>query len=417
MSVRRYYHDAFTTTFSATATEKIIQGEQVLITLDQTYFYPTSGGQPADTGQLGKAQVLDVFIRESDGAILHRLDHDIATEGPLLAQVNWARRFDHMQQHTGQHILSQAFIRTAQAETVGFHLGDSSVTIDLDQIHLTADQIRAAETLANQIIWENRPVLIQFSSQAEARTLPLRKIPANSSELLRLIEIVDFDLTACGGTHVAATGSVGLIKLLKTERRGEKLRVEFCCGRRAWQDYAQKQRIVTDLMAEFTTGAEQVAEAVRRLRAEASQMQRTLKKTQAAQQQLMAQRLVATGKQVGDWTVVTQLFGPDDETDLKGLAAQLSQQANVLALLGMAGPKSQLVFARGAAAPADMKQLLRLAFSELGQGGGGGSAAFAQGGGGAATIEQVRQALAAAETAVLPSLHPPTPDPAGASPS
>lgn len=405
MSVRRYYQDAFTTTFSATIIEKIMRGDQVAVSLDQTYFYPTSGGQPADRGKISGAQVVDVFIRESDSAIFHVLDRDLTTPGPLSATIDWTRRFDHMQQHTGQHILSQAFIRSAEAETVGFHLSDSSVTIDLDSASLTDEQVGAAEALANQIVWENRPVHVRFASQAEARTLPLRKIPETSSEQLRLVEIDNFDLTACGGTHVVATGSVGLIKLLKAERRGEKMRVEFCCGRRAWQDYSQKQRVVGELMAEFTTGAEQLTEAVRRLRAEATQAQRALKKAQAERQQLEILRLVANGKRVGDTTLVAQVFSPDEAADLKGLAVQLSQQADVLALLGLAGPKTQLVFARGADVPADMKQLLRLAFAELGQGGGGGSETFAQGGGGATTVEQVWRALAAVETAVFPAHH------------
>lgn len=406
MSVRRYYQDAFTTTFSATITEKIKRGDQVAVCLDQTYFYPTSGGQPADQGQIGQAQVLDVFIREADGAVFHLLDRDLEASGPVNASVAWTRRFDHMQQHTGQHILSQAFIRLTEAETIGFHLSDNSVTIDLDKPELTDRQITAVEALANQVVWENRPVRIHFVSPAEAQALPLRKIPENNTNQLRLIEIAEFDLTACGGTHVAATGSVGLIKLLKVERRGEKLRVEFCCGQRALTDYAQKQRVVGELMAEFTTGVEQLAEAVRRLRAEATVAQRALKKAQAERQHLEAARLIREGKRANGTVVVAQVYTPEDEVDLKSLAAQLSQQADVVALLGLAGPKMQLIFARGAAASADMRHLLRLAFTEAGQGGGGGGETFAQGGGGAATVETMRRALAAAETAVISSIQP-----------
>jgi alanyl-tRNA synthetase len=406
MSVRRYYQDAFTTTFAATVIEKTKKGDQVAVSLDQTYFYPNSGGQPADRGEIGGARVLDVFIREADGAIFHLLERDPANSGPLQAQIDWTRRFDHMQQHTGQHILSQAFIRMADAETIGFHLSDNSVTIDLDRANLTEEQIAAAETLANAIIWENRPVLIHFVSQEDARHLPLRKLPEATSAQLRLIEIEEFDLTACGGTHVAATGSVGLIKLLKTERRGEKLRVEFVCGRRAWEDYGLRQRVVGELMAEFTTGAEQLTEAVRRLRVEATQMQRALKKARAERQQFEALRLVQEGRRVGDIIVITQVYQPEDEADLPGLARQMNQRDGCLALLGLAGSKTQLVFTRSPDAPGDMRQVLRAAFSALGQGGGGGSETFAQGGGGPATTEEVWQALTAAETAVFP--HPPS---------
>jgi alanyl-tRNA synthetase len=409
MSVRRYYQDAFTTSFSATVTEKMIQGEQTAVCLDHTYFYPTSGGQPADRGSIGGAQVLDVFIREADGAVCHLLDRDVPLLTPLTCQLDWARRFDHMQQHTGQHLLSQAFIRIAEAETVGFHLSDNSVTIDLDTADLPDEQLAAAEQLANQIVWENRPIYIHFVSREEASRLPLRKLPEKSSEQLRLIEIADFDLTACGGTHVAATGGVGLIKILKTEKRGGKLRVEFCCGQRAWQDYGQKQRVVGELMTEFTTGADQLADAVRRLRDEAAQTQRALKKAQAERLQLVAERLFAEGRPLGDFLLVSQVFSPEDEVDLKGLAVQLGQRPGVVALLGLTGAKTQLAFARGAGASADMKQLLRSAFAELGHGGGGGSEAFAQGGGGVATAEQVWRAIKVAETAVFPPSAPGNP--------
>ena len=405
MSARRYYQDAYTTSFSTHVVEKLIEADRVAIVLDHTYFYPTSGGQPADRGTINGFAVQDVTIRESDGAVLHWLDRESAAaltaRGAITAVIDWPRRFDHMQQHTGQHILSQAFIRVAEAETVGFHLSDNNVTIDLDTVDLTPGILTAVEQLANQTVWENRPIRVRFVSREEAQTLPIRKIPEKNGDELRLIDIQDFDLTACGGTHVAQTGAVGLIKIVKTEKRSEKLRVEFVCGGRAWQDYEQKHQIASALTAELTTGTDQLVDSVLRLREEVKETQRALKKEQTERQRLAAENFLAEGRKLGPVTIVTRVFAEPDGTNLKTLALQLTQHAGTIVLLGLAGAKAQLVLARAADAPGDMKQLLAVAFGVLGQGGGGGNAAFAQGGGPAATEEQLQRALAAAETAVI----------------
>jgi alanyl-tRNA synthetase len=408
MNVRRYYQDAYTTTFSAQIIEVVEEANQIALVLDQTYFYPTSGGQPADQGTLNDAPVQDVTVREEDGAILHWL----ATDGgrvlrmgtAVAARLDWPRRFDHMQQHTGQHILSQAFIRVAEAETVGFHLSQASVTIDLDTHDLTSDQLTAAEQLANQVVWENRPIQSRFVTRHEVQSLPIRKIPATTANELRLIDIQDFDLTACGGTHVAATGSVGLIKIVKTEKRGEKLRVEFCCGGRALRDYEQKHNTISALMAELTTGAGQLTEAVIRLRAEAHQIQRALKQEQTERLRLEAAHLLATAPTHQGLKIVAYVFPAQADAPLKTLAGLLTAQPGVLALLGQPGAKTQLLFARSDERAGDMKQLLALAFRVLGQGGGGGNATFAQGGGPAADEAQVQEALLAAATAVTTAL-------------
>jgi alanyl-tRNA synthetase len=404
MRARRYYQDAYTTTFSTNIVEQFIEGDRAALVLEHTYFYPTSGGQPADRGTINGRAIVDVSIREADGAVLHWLPAALA-EGVMVgaggtAVIDWSRRFDHMQQHTGQHILSQAFIRIAEAETIGFHLNETNLTIDLNIPDLAAAQLRAAEQLANDIVWENRPVQIRFASRQEAQSLPIRKIPDTGDQELRLIDIQDFDLTACGGTHVAQTGSVGVIKLLKTEKRGEKLRVEFACGRRALQDYDQKHSIVSALAAEFTTGTTQLHDSILRLREEARETQRTLKKEQTERQRLAALNLLAEGDKLGDVTIVSRTFGEQDGANLKTVALQLVQHPRVIVLLGLVGAKTQLVFARSDGAPGDMKQLLTIAFGELGQGGGGGNEAFAQGGGPAATEEEIHRALRAAQTAV-----------------
>ncbi len=412
MRARRYYQDAYTTTFSTTITEKFIEEKRAAIVLDFTYFYPTSGGQPADRGWIDQIPVIDVTVREPGGDVLHWLPRTQA-EGLAIGQtirgaVDWNRRLDHMQQHTGQHILSQAFIRLAEAETVGFHLSDNNVTIDLDTAEMDTAVLTSVEQMANQIIWQNRPVTIQFVTRSEAETLPIRKIPATNGDELRLVHIQDFDLTACGGTHVSQTGGVGLLKIIKTEKRGEKIRVEFACGGRAFQDYGQKHEIVSALTATFTTGADQITEAVLRLREEARETQRSLKKEQQERQRLAALQFLNEGDRLGEVTIVKQIFADQDHTDLKSLASQLTQYPGVIVLLGQVGTKTQFVFARSETAPGNMKSLLSTAFAVLGQGGGGGSPTYAQGGGPAAAKETVQRVLDEVYTAVIQHIptHP-----------
>ena len=269
MNDRAYYHDAYVVRFTATVVQTAEVDGQPAACLNRTYFYPTSGGQPHDTGWLRQdeqtARVVNVIVREADEAVLHVLDAPLAI-GEVTADIDWPRRFDHMQHHTGQHILSQAFIRIAGAETISFHLSPQSVTIDLDRADLTPDEIRAAEQLANEVVWQNRGVTAREVARDEATQLPVRKLPPGRDGKLRLIDIDGFDLTACGGTHVAGTAQVGLVKAIKTERRGSSLRVEFCCGARAFADYRAKHDVVQQLTGALTTGPTELLPAVAKLK-------------------------------------------------------------------------------------------------------------------------------------------------------
>ena len=202
MTRRLYHTDAYQAEFEAAVRRVDELDGRIRVLLDRTAFYATSGGQPFDTGTLDGARVIDV-VEDEQGELWHVLERPSPT--PLLGtrvtgRIDWKRRFDHMQQHTGQHILSAAFDRLHQAGTVGFHLGSVASTIDLN-CELSADAIVPAEAEANRIVWENRPVFVKFVSADEATTLPLRKEPTRAGEL-RLIEVEEFDLSACGGTHV-----------------------------------------------------------------------------------------------------------------------------------------------------------------------------------------------------------------------
>jgi alanyl-tRNA synthetase len=229
MTDRLYYRDSYLTEFRA----RVVDGspDRQRIYLNRTAFYPTSGGQPFDTGHLGGRKVVDV-VDEGD-RIAHILSEPLmpnqAIHMELDARIDLARRFDHMQQHTGQHLLSAVLVEMFQAPTVSFHLGAQSSTIDIGRA-LQPDQLREAERRANQVVFENRPVTVSFQHSSE--DLGLRKPTGREGEV-RIVSIQDLDRSACGGTHVRATAEIGPILLRKLERIRGNLRVEFLCGGRA----------------------------------------------------------------------------------------------------------------------------------------------------------------------------------------
>ena len=373
------------------------------VVLDQTYFYPTSGGQPFDKGHINEVAIFEVLVRPVDGVVLHVLESEIDRD-QIIGVIDWQRRLDHMQHHTGQHILSQAFIRIAGANTIGFHLSDSTATIDLDKRVLTETQIEAVEQLVNEIIWQDRTVEMRMVTTEEAITLSLRKIPETHNGRLRLIEIKDFDLTACGGTHVARTGEIGLMKIVKQERRGEKQRIEFRCAQRALSDYGQKHQIATQLSAQLTTGTTELVAAVARLQDEQKQARRQLRSQQTELDRIEAKQLLDQGRRYKDVTLIAHVFSGRDPGKVRALGGQLVRNDGVVALFGLAGNRSHLIFSRAEGAPGNMNTLLRFALNELGSQSGGGSDSFAQGVGPSADITRLQRVVSAAENQFLEEL-------------
>lgn len=406
MSERLYYTDAYTTRFDARVVEIIPQGQQTAVVLNQSYFYPASGGQPADSGYLNGVPVVDVTIRPEDDMVLHLLDTAAFTAETVQGEVAWARRFDHMQQHTGQHILSRAFIEVAEAETLSFHLGDDIVTIDVDRPDISAAELTAVEALANEVVWRNGPTQITFVSPDEIENLALRKRPPlKEGQKLRLVDVGGFDLTACGGTHVGRTGEVGLIKIVNQQRRGDKLRVEFCCGGRAVRDYEAKNAIVQELMTEMTTSGEQLLPAVQKIKEERRQTQKILKKVQTELSQHEIATLLKEAEKMQGVNLVVQAFADKTVNELRLLATQLTNEPQTVALTGLCGEKAMLIFKRSDELDSgDMNQLLKTALAALNSKSGGGTAALAQGGGFPATLDEINQALLAARESLLAQL-------------
>jgi alanyl-tRNA synthetase len=398
MTVRRYYSDSYTRAFSARVVDSRNADGAPAAVLEETFFYPTSGGQPHDTGRLGPAGVIDVTVRESDGAVIHRLDAPIP-EGVVDATLDWSRRFDHMQQHTGQHVLSQAFLRIADAPTIGFHLGAESVSIDLGVAALSDARVVEAEALANEVAGGNAPVRAWFPSDEELRSLALRKTPDVAGPL-RVVAIGDFDLSACGGTHVAATGEIGLIAIQKTERLKRGLRIEFLCGRWAAADYRRKHAILRDLSSSLTCSPSEVSESVARLQTAVQDSRRELALLKERELNAEAARLIGLATPQGPLRIARAAWASRPVDELKGLALRLTGEPDVVALLGIAGQRSQLLFARSEDLAVDLRPAFDATLARLG-GGRGGGARLLQGAAGPADLPILEAALADAEARLI----------------
>jgi alanyl-tRNA synthetase len=385
MTTRLYYHDSFLYDFEAEVRE-VQESPKPALFLDRTAFYPTSGGQVFDTGVISteneKLKVTEV-VDTQDGRVIHYLEAPPKSLQPgskIRGQIDATRRRDHMQQHTGQHVLSAAFVRLFNIPTVSFHMADDYCSIDLDTPTLTKDQIEAAERLANEIILENRTVDIRFVTREEAGKLGLRKLPPAERDELRLIDIHDFDLSACGGTHVNQTGQIGCVLLRKTEKVRQGWRVEFVAGQRAVATARRDFTTLTEAAALFSAHiydvpqqARKSLEEIRNLRKQREQAQEELAEAQAAA--LLAETPEASGRKL-----VICTFADRDMNSLKLLAQKLTRRApNVTALLATTSPQPSLVFAQSAGQPDDMGALMKQTLSKLG-GRGGGSKDMAQGG-------------------------------------
>ena len=371
---RLYFADPYLAQFSAHVVARAERAGRPAVALDQSAFYPEGGGQPADTGLLGGVAVLDVQVE--DGVVWHTLAAPLAGE-IVQGQIDWARRFDHMQQHHGQHLLSAAFERALGLKTVSFHLGVQASTIDLDAVALDAAQAAAVEDLTNTVIWEDRPVLARFVAPAELARLALRKPPA-AHDAIRVVSVADFDHSACGGTHPRSTGGVGLAHIRRWDRRGATLRVEFVCGGRAARDLRWKNAVLGRMAGALSIAPEEVETAVARVR-EAEEHAR--KRLEVSAGQLIgfeAADLISRAEIAGIVQVVRQAFADRDMNEVRALAKAVAERGAV-ALLGLRAEKTQLIFARAENLDVDCGRLLRETLAQFG-GRGGGQPALAQGG-------------------------------------
>jgi alanyl-tRNA synthetase len=397
MTDRLYYHDSFLYSFDADVQEVSAAGRPGVI-LDRTAFYPTSGGQGFDIGWItaGDAELRVSEVADTeDGRVVHYLEapvKDLAPGTRVHGEIDRRRRRDHMQQHSGQHVLSAAFVRLFNMPTVSFHMGDDDCSIDLDTPNITKEQVEQAEQLANEIILENRAVDIRFVTLAEAGRLGLRKVPVADRDELRIIDIRDWDLSACGGTHVAQTGQIGCILLRKMEKVRQGWRVEFVAGQRAVATARRDFAVLTEAASVFSAHIYDVPQQVRKsldeIRVLRKQREQSLQDLAAAQ----AAALLAETPEASGRRLVVRTFSDRDINFLKLLAQKLTRLApNVVALLAATSPQPSVVFAQSAGQASDMGALMKDTMAKLG-GRGGGSKDMAQGG--VSSAEGVETALA-----------------------
>jgi len=376
MTERLYYADSSLISFDATVVSSEPDGDRAIVVLDRTAFYPSSGGQPFDTGALGGARVVDVVDRE-DGTIAHVLDRGLAPGASVRGDIDWPRRLDHMQQHTGQHVLSAAFDRLHGVRTVSFHLGAETSTIDLAR-EVSAAEIDEAEEAANRVVWDDRPVVIRFATPEEASRLPLRKEPTRTGPL-RLIEVPDFDLSACGGTHVARTGTIGIIAVAAAERFKGATRVTFVCGHRALASHRALRDAVHGATRALSVAPAELGPAIERMRAEAKADGRAIRQLQEEVAAHRAATFRAEGETVGPLRGVLRTVPGWDAAALKALALAIVSEPGVVAVLVGDGRPAPVVIARSPDVAVDAGAWLRRATAELG-GRGGGRPELAQGG-------------------------------------
>lgn len=392
MTSRLYYGDSYLTEFSGVVLEQRKLGDKIGVLLDKTAFYPTSGGQPHDTGMLGSVHVLEVE-EDATGSILHMVDAPVMP-GPVSGRIDWERRFDHMQQHTGQHILSQAFIRTAGAATVSFHLGKETSTIDIELSQPTTPLMAKAENLASRVVFEDRPVTVLTVNRQDLGTLGIRKESSREGEI-RVIDVEGFDRSACGGTHVRRAGEIGMIAILGYERYKGGTRVEFVCGWRSLRIFRAGNELLKELGNQYSSHPAELPRLTNKLIQERATLSRENARLEDQILDLEAQELLNRADKTHRAIIVCASFPGRSLESIKLLAQKVAVRPRAIAILAAAQEMAQVVVARNSEAAGDCGAAIKHAASCLG-GKGGGKAEIAQAGGiAAAALDSWMQELEA----------------------
>lgn len=391
-TTKLYINDPYLTEFNANVLRTFAQNHSTGVVLDRTAFYPTSGGQMHDTGAINGMDVREVI--EQGDEIVHILDSPIAGK-KIRGKINWPRRFDFMQQHTGFHILAQSFLQVTGAETLSSHLGNEISTIDVDLESIELPQIAEIEDLANLIIFENRQVNTYFADPEKINSKKIRKAPPEISQV-RLVDIDNFDLDPCGGTHVRSTSEVGLVKIIRWEKIRGYLRFEFFAGGRAVRDYQQKWQINTHLCNILSLAENDVLPAIEKMQKEMRQLHKQNRKLTLQNLGYEATELVRTAEQKGQ-NVITILFEDRSLSDIRELARKITAFADVWALFGLRGEKAHMIFAHSGKHAYNLNELVNQV-AHLIDGRGGGRPNFVEIGG--SNVSALEDALQSAKVVV-----------------
>ncbi len=350
------------------------------VVLDQTYFYPTGGGQEHDTGLLGSARVMDVFKDEERSRLVHVVEGEVKP-GPIQAHIDAERRLRHMQHHTAQHLLTQCLLRQTGCETVSANInGYSPSTLDIVATQISKPDLESAEQQANRVIYENRMVKTYFVSPQELQSIPLRR-PPKVTENIRIVEIDGYDYSPCGGTHVIHTGSIGLVKVLKAERQNDKMRIYFIAGLQALDVFSKMYDTFSSLANRMSIGWQDIPEVLSKQENQLSMLQKELQSLKQASLRYEAHELAEMAEDHTGIRLVRQCFENRPLAELRVMAEALKQLPDLVSYLASYdGQKLSLIVTCGAATGKDARRLLASQLTAI-QGRGGGDASLAQGGG------------------------------------
>lgn len=367
---RLYLESPYKVEFEAQVVEKVIWEQKPALILDQTCFYPESGGQPCDKGTINEVEVLKVL--EDEARIIHLLAENISS-AKVTGKIEWQTRFDHMQQHSGQHILSQSFHELLGAETLSFHLGEAISSVEMDLRKISEEEVENVERRANEIVFQDREIKCYFIPEEKIESVPLRR-PPKKKGLIRVVEVSDFDFSACGGTHVRRAGEIGLIKILKLERIRNNIRFEFICGQRTLEDYLWKNRILRELSTRFTVNEEEILNTVERLSSDLKSQKRKGKKMQEKIAQYEAQEIIQETKE----KIIKELFVDKTPEEVRFLVLNIIRKGDFVVLFGLKGEeRGHLILACSENINIDMREIVPLV-SPLIKGKGGGRSSLVE---------------------------------------
>jgi alanyl-tRNA synthetase len=368
MTKKLYYDDPYKITFTEKILKKTKYQDKFAVVLAETYFYPTSGGQLYDLGSINGTELIEVI--EEDDEILHLSNKEIP--GDIAdCVINWNRRFDFMQQHTGQHILSESISKSLGFDTISCHLGEDYCTIDINAFSLNPKDIARIEEYANNVIYKNHEVFIHYISDTEVSKFPLRK-PPKFKGILRIVEIDGFDYSACGGTHLKRTGEVGVIKIRKTEKiKGNLTRLEFLCGRRALSDYQWKGFILNEVSNIFTTSEREIPEKVTKLIEENKSL---LKQSELYKSELLdveISKILNEAIPDNNYKIIKKIFKDRNISEIRIIAQKIIDKKGYLVVFGNVGDTSNIIFARSQDISLNMVQLFNSIAAMIDAKGGG----------------------------------------------
>ncbi|MDD3704873.1 MAG: DHHA1 domain-containing protein [Clostridiaceae bacterium] len=373
---RLYNDDPYLTEFHAEVVEILPYEDKCGIVLNRTAFYPAGGGQPYDMGYINDKKIYEVI--EKDGELLHIIDEQLSSS-EVIGYVDWGRRFDFMQQHTGQHILSACFEKLFNGSTDSFHMGKDIVSIEINIGSFSISDAERIENMANDIIYSNLPVITRVVTGEEIRSLPLRKMPT-VTENIRIVAIRDVDYSPCGGTHVRTTGEVGMIKIKSWEKCKGGIRFAFVCGNRAIKDYSKGNSIIQTLCEKFSVRDSEIVGAIDKMLLDLKNTERQLNNVTHELIKSEAANIIREQPTAGGIRIIKRIYESRNINDIKLLAQYLTQTPGTIALLACKNDNAQVIFARSEDINIDMNGIFKAVLPVI-DGKGGGNSRTAQGGG------------------------------------